>query len=288
MSKVVNLRIVWYMYHPPTRLLVVSTGPVNLGLYRVRDATNIVKLSTFRWNPPMPRNNAPVSPFTLNRKHIVIVGVYNEEYVGVWDDRPFAGILYLYLVTPNGCLHRASCSIGYLGIHNTLAIHIVDNLLVIHNLDSKISLFFDIAAKSIGKLLQPLARWPISLFADSEHESLDDPQALAFGWQSTNWTCTLPYYLTSVVTGTVYRLRLDVAALLQEIVNSRMHDSVSILEFLDRRNNPLDVDLKYSYMQNCLRWRTSLSNVRRMFDVYCRQIQDRLIPYLPESIDYGY
>mmetsp|Transcript_88419 Transcript_88419/g.250611 ORF Transcript_88419/g.250611 Transcript_88419/m.250611 type:complete len:664 (+) Transcript_88419:86-2077(+) len=109
--------------------------------------------------------------------------------------------------------------------HGTLRLSKVDNLLVVHCVHTRMSMIFDIRHKEISAVPAICGPSPVTPAADSEITTWD------------GWNCMSGSTIMDTTVGNVYRLKVDMKAILEDFLKRSPHDLATVIRLLLRRTH---------------------------------------------------
>ncbi|KOO52996.1 hypothetical protein Ctob_010768 [Chrysochromulina tobinii] len=257
--KALALAVAWAVYSHATRLLLLATGAQDNVLHGVQiQPSALVRLPKFEVQlaPPaeLPSSAQSLGQPKLRRSllpnDIFVARLYESIYcIQVEAERQQ---LLLYQLFRDFVVRKFA-----LAIYSSRAVMSVsDNLLVVHALDSKVCLIFDLRINQQYPITAPL---PLGTVASDQFSPLYSP----------HWTFVAPDLVVDPQAGRVGQLRID----LHTIVRSSI-DKACLLQFLLARTHCADVIL--DVFSKSIAEQEELPTLARMFDLvhaaYARQL----------------
>ncbi|XP_023756774.1 uncharacterized protein LOC111905317 [Lactuca sativa] len=218
-SKKVNVS--WYIYTHESRLVLLASGMQCKSFmgYQLSSA-GIIRLPRFEMAMAKSDvNNKPV----LSAEDVHIVTVYGRIYC-LQVDR-VAMLLHSYRFYRDAVIQQGSLPV----YSSKIAVSVVDNVLLIHQVDAKVIILYDIFADSrtpvsapLPLLIRGLPRGNIS-----SSQSANDTSANLY---SDDWNFLVPDLVCDVSTGFLWKIHLDL-----EAISASSSEVPLVLEFLQRR-----------------------------------------------------
>ncbi|GMI84799.1 hypothetical protein like AT3G12010 [Hibiscus trionum] len=223
----------WYVYTHESRLVLLASGMQCKIFHGFQlSSAGIVRLPKFEMVMAKPEaNSKPV----LASEDVYIVTVYGRIYCLQVDRVAMA--LHSYRFYRDAIIQQGSLPI----YSHKVAVSVVDNVLLVHQVDAKVVILYDIFSDSRAPISAPL---PVLLRgsprSDSftsrpgtkESESLEvsgsnDNQAIIYG---DGWTFLVPDLICDVANKHLWKIHLDL-----EAIAASSSEVPSVLEFLQRR-----------------------------------------------------
>eukprot|EP00658_Telonema_sp_P-2_P018721 TRINITY_DN17332_c0_g1_i2.p1 TRINITY_DN17332_c0_g1~~TRINITY_DN17332_c0_g1_i2.p1 ORF type:complete len:692 (+),score=176.60 TRINITY_DN17332_c0_g1_i2:116-2191(+) len=216
-GKTYDLKCNWYVHAPEAGLILCSTGTHGNIIYGYQiTAKEIVKLPKFEVDIG--------GQVALAQADLKLCRVYTK-LMCLHLDRTRKRLL-IFEVQPKQVTKRYAIN---LHSHENVAVSVVDNLIVVHNLGSKVSMLFDVHSKEDFPISAPLPM-------------LDEVEAeLSSELYSENWDFLTPNYVMDRRLGIFWEIVLDMEAVAQSCGN----DMVALLDFLMRRTGSKPLLLKW-------------------------------------------
>nr|XP_043606715.1 regulator of MON1-CCZ1 complex [Erigeron canadensis]XP_043606723.1 regulator of MON1-CCZ1 complex [Erigeron canadensis] len=226
-----KMNVSWYIYTHESRLVLLASGMQCKSFtgYQLSSA-GVIRLPRFEMSMAKADvNSKPV----LAAKDVHIVTVYGRIYC-LQVDR-VAMLLHSYRFYRDAVIQQ-----GSLPIYSTqIAVSVVDNVLLIHQVDAKVIILYDIFADSRAPVSAPLPLLirglPRATVASSQMskdaESLD--ATLLNGTSNLygdDWNFLVPDLVCDVATGYLWKIHLDL-----EAISASSSEVPFVLEFLQRR-----------------------------------------------------
>ncbi|GAB2233095.1 hypothetical protein Droror1_Dr00002310 [Drosera rotundifolia] len=227
-----RLNVTWYRYTHESRLVLLASGSQCKTFTGFQlSSAGVVRLPKFEMMMAKSEaNNKPV----LAAEDIHIITVYGRIYC-LQVDR-VAMLLHSYrfycdAVVPQGSLPIYSSKI---------AVSVVDSVLLVHQVDAKVVILYDIFADSRAPISAPLPLllWDYPRFqnatlrladkdASVEAKEVNIQEPVLYG---DAWTFLVPDLICDTVNGLLWKVHLDLGA-----ISASSSEVSSVLEFLQRR-----------------------------------------------------
>ncbi|XVE75757.1 hypothetical protein DITRI_Ditri12bG0118300 [Diplodiscus trichospermus] len=228
-----KLNVSWYVYTHESRLVLLASGMQCKTFYGFQlSSAGIIRLPKFEM--VMAKSEANSKP-VLAAEDVYIVTVYGRIYC-LEVDR-VAMVLHSYRFYRDAIIQQGSLPI----YSSKVAVSVVDNVLLVHQVDAKVVILYDIYADSRAPISAPLPvllrGFPRSNISTSrpsskESESSDgsnpnDHEAIIYG---DDWTFLVPDLICDVANKLLWKIHLDL-----EAISASSSEVPSVLEFLQRR-----------------------------------------------------
>ncbi|PIN07171.1 hypothetical protein CDL12_20262 [Handroanthus impetiginosus] len=233
-----KLNISWYIYTHESRLVLLASGMQCKSFtgYQLSSA-GIIRLPRFEMVMAKPEaNNKPV----LAAEDVHIVTVYGRIYCLQFDR--VAMLLHLYRFYRDAVIQQGSLPV----YSNKVAVSVVDNVLLVHQVEAKVVIIYDIFADSQTPISAPL---PLLLrgfsranaastqptckaSGASESRDLCDTEVTIYGDQ---WNFLVPDLVCDVSNGFLWKINVDL-----EAISASSSEVPLILDFLQRRKLEAD------------------------------------------------
>ncbi|XP_028948376.1 uncharacterized protein [Malus domestica] len=228
-----KLNVSWYVYTHESRMVLLASGMQckTFNGFQLSSA-GIIRLPKFKMAMAKSEaNNKPV----LAAEDVFIVTVYGRIYC-LQVDR-IAMLLHFYRFYRDVVVQQGSLPI----YSSKVAVSVVDNVLLVHQVDAKVVILYDIFADSQAPISAPLPLlfrgFPRSNSSSlrsnrddnesSEVNVLSDHEAIVYG---DNWTFLVPDLICDVANQLLWKIHLDL-----EAISASSSEVPSVLEFLQRR-----------------------------------------------------
>ncbi|XP_009342228.2 regulator of MON1-CCZ1 complex [Pyrus x bretschneideri] len=228
-----KLNVSWYVYTHESRMVLLASGMQckTFNGFQLSSA-GIIRLPKFEMAMAKSEaNNKPV----LAAEDVFIVTVYGRIYC-LQVDR-IAMLLHSYRFYRDVVVQQGSLPI----YSSKVAVSVVDNVLLVHQVDAKVVILYDIFADSQAPISAPLPLlfrgFPRSnsssqrSYRDNNESSevnvLSDHEAIVYG---DNWTFLVPDLICDVANQLLWKIHLDL-----EAISASSSEVPSVLEFLQRR-----------------------------------------------------
>ncbi|KAF3627007.1 putative Ribosomal protein S9 [Capsicum annuum] len=228
-----KLNVSWYVYTHESRLVLLASGMQCKSLtgYQI-SSVGIVRLP--RFDMAMAKSEANRKP-VLAAEDIYIITVYGRIYCLQLDK--IAMQLHCYRFYRDAVIQQGSFPV----YSNKIAVSVVDNVLLVHQVDAKVVIIYDIFADSQGPVSAPLPLlvrgFPRSNAAASqlmgqnveglEGKDSNHGEIVIYG---DEWVFLVPDLICDIANGVLWKIHLDL-----EAISSSSSEVQAILEFLQRR-----------------------------------------------------
>jgi hypothetical protein len=256
-----KFNVIWYLYTHESRLLLLASGmQCTLFTGYQFSAGGIVKLPKFEMMmSKCEANNKPV----LAAADVHIVTVYAFLSLYLFCPRFFLEISHIIPIIFFECdsygriyclqLDRVNMALnlyrfyrdavvqqGTLPTYSSrIAVSAVDNIIMVHQIDAKVVILYDVFMDSYTPISAPLPLLVRGLPSNSrEAAQTADHQSSAYGGTlyGESWNFLIPDLICDADNGLLWKLHLDM-----EAIAASTSDAPSILEFLQRRKSDLSV-----------------------------------------------
>uniref|UniRef100_A0ACD5ZTW0 Uncharacterized protein n=1 Tax=Avena sativa TaxID=4498 RepID=A0ACD5ZTW0_AVESA len=254
-----KFNVIWYLYTHESRLLLLASGmQCTLFTGYQFSAGGIVKLPKFEMMmSKCEANNKPV----LAAADVHIVTVYGRIYCLQLDRVNMALNLYRFYrdaVVQQGTLPTYS---------SRIAVSAVDNIIMVHQIDAKVVILYDVFMDSYTPISAPLPLLVRGLPSNSrEAAQTADHQSSAYGGTlyGESWNFLIPDLICDADNGLLWKLHLDM-----EAIAASTSDAPSILEFLQRRKSDLSMvkTLSLAIIRTIILERRPITLVAKAMDV---------------------
>ncbi|KAM0993103.1 hypothetical protein ACFX13_008931 [Malus domestica] len=273
-----KLNVSWYVYTHESRMVLLASGMQckTFNGFQLSSA-GIIRLPKFEMAMAKSEaNNKPV----LAAEDIFIVTVYGRIYC-LQVDR-IAMLLHSYRFYRDVVVQQGSLPI----YSSKVAVSVVDNVLLVHQVDAKVVILYDIFADSRAPISAPLPLlfrgFPRSNSSSlrsnrednesSEVNVLSDHEAIVYG---DNWTFLVPDLICDVANQLLWKIHLDLEASFHSFpffnlaISASSSEVPSVLEFLQRRKLEANKakQLCLSIARTVILERRPVSTVSRALDV---------------------
>ncbi|XP_071697310.1 uncharacterized protein [Rutidosis leptorrhynchoides] len=228
-----KMNVSWYKYTHESRLVLLASGMQCKSFtgYQLSSA-GVIRLPRFEMSMAKAEvNSKPV----LAAEDVHIVTVYGRIYC-LQVDR-VAMLLHSYRFYRDAVIQQGSLPI----YSSKIAVSVVDNVLLIHQVDAKVIILYDIFSDSrtpvsapLPLLIRGLPRTAMSSSQlskkdaeSSEATLLNDVISNLYG---DDWSFLIPDLVCDVATGYLWKIHLDL-----EAISASSSEVPSVLEFLQRR-----------------------------------------------------
>ncbi|CDP10177.1 unnamed protein product [Coffea canephora] len=271
----------WYIYTHESRLVLLAQGMQNKSFtgYQISSA-GIIRLPRFEM--VMAKHGANSRP-VLSAEDVHIVTVYGRIYCLQFDR--VAMLLHSYRFYRDAVIQQGSLPI----YSNRIAVSAIDNVLLVHQVDAKVVIMYDLFADSRAPISAPLPLllrlYPraASLCSSStsrnsdalETQILTDTESITYG---DGWSFLVPDLICDVTNGLLWKINIDLEASCCGCLHSISSEVPFILDFLQRRK--LEAN---KAKQLCLAIARAMILERRPVSVVARAL-DVLITSYSQSI----
>ncbi|XP_042481017.1 uncharacterized protein LOC122061668 isoform X2 [Macadamia integrifolia] len=228
-----KLNVSWYIYTHESRMVLLASGMQCKSFTGIQlSSGGIIRLPRFEM--AMANAEANKKP-VLAAEDVHIVTMYGRIYC-LQVDR-IAMLLHLYRFYRDAIVQQGSLPI----YSSKVAVSVVDNVLLVHQVDSKVVIIYDISADSRGPISAPLPLLLRSLHranTSSSESSINDTVHVEISEASDQggiiygdgWTFLVPDLICDSALGALWRIHLDL-----EAIAASNSEVPSVLEFLQRR-----------------------------------------------------
>jgi Regulator of MON1-CCZ1 complex, C-terminal len=265
-------RLAWFVYSHGNRFLVCASGAKSntMNAFYFEEPDAVLKLPKFT----IDVSGQPPRYAKISADQIVIANVYRRPFCAYIDPHRQRVTLFQY--------NRGQVLLlGHYLTHTQgpVALHVVDNLLVVHNLESKIPMLFDLRTKEkdfpvVAPL--PLGEPPsiagygsdASAAASSSSSSSSSTMTRervkadlpAIELYNDSWLFFQPRYVLDMRAGLMWELQLNLDAIAQSF-----SDKKRLIQFLLRRERSKPLILQA--LRTMIEERENLSLLSTVFDV---------------------
>lgn len=228
-----KLNVSWYVYTHESRLVLLATGMQGKSFtgYQI-SSIGIVRLP--RFDMAMAKSEANSKP-VLAAEDIYIVTVYGRIYCLQLDK--IAMQLHCYRFYRDAVIQQGSLPV----YSNKIAVSVVDNVLLVHQVEAKVVIIYDIFADSQRPVSAPLpllvrgfsrGNAAASQLMGQNVEGLEGKdsnhgETVIYG---DEWVFLVPDLICDIANGVLWKIHLDL-----EAISSSSSEVQAILEFLQRR-----------------------------------------------------
>ncbi|KAL5229771.1 hypothetical protein ABZP36_028547 [Zizania latifolia] len=222
-----KFNVSWYLYTHESRLIVLASGmQCTLFTGYQFSAGGVVKLPKFEMT--VSKSEANSKPF-LAADDVHIVTVYGRIYCLQLDRVSMT--LNMYRFYRDAVVHQ-----GTLPTYSSrIAVSAVDNIIMVHQIDAKVVILYDIFMDSYAPISAPLPLLVRRLPSNNRQAAQSsDSQSSAYGGTlyGEGWNFLNPDLVCDVENGLLWKLHLDL-----EAIAASTSDAPSVLEFLQRRKS---------------------------------------------------
>lgn len=249
----------WYVYTHESRMLLLASGMQCTIFSGFQFSSGgIIRLPKFEMTVgKLEANQKPV----LAEEDVHTVTVYGRIYCLQLDR---AGMLLnVYRFYRDAVVQQ-----GTLPVYSSrIAVSVVDNVLLVHQVDAKVVIIYDIFLDSLSPISAPL---PLLLRGKSSNNRqtgpVEDNLTNAYGgiMYGASWTFLVPDLICDIDNGLLWKICLDL-----EAIAASSSDIPAVLEFLQRRkSDPSTIkSLCLSIMRTVILERRPISMISRAIDV---------------------
>ncbi|XP_058204816.1 uncharacterized protein LOC131318837 [Rhododendron vialii] len=228
-----RFNVSWYVYTHESRLLLLASGMQCKSFIGYQlSAAGIIRLPRFEM--AMAKSEANSKP-VLAAEDVHIVTIYGRIYC-LQVDR-VAMLLHSHRFYRDAVVQQGSLPI----YSSKIAVSVVDNVLLVHEVDAKVVILYDIFSDSRAPISAPLPlllrSYPRAITASSQSNTRDaetseakdssDIEAVIYG---DGWTFLVPDLICDAANGLLWKIHLDL-----EAISTSSSEVTSVLEFLQRR-----------------------------------------------------
>ncbi|KAL2225851.1 UNVERIFIED_CONTAM: Regulator of MON1-CCZ1 complex [Sesamum indicum] len=233
-----KLNISWFIYTHESRLVLLASGMQCKSFtgYQLSSA-GIVRLPRFEM--VMAKSEANDKPI-LAAEDVHIITVYGRIYCLQFDR--VAMLLHSYRFYRDAVVPQGSLPI----YSNRIAVSVVDNILLVHQVEAKVVIIYDMFADSQAPISAPLplllrgfsranaasSQITLKTSGASESKDLSDTEVTIYGDQ---WNFLVPDLVCDVSNGFLWKINVDL-----EAISASSSEVPLILEFLQRRKLEAD------------------------------------------------
>ncbi|KAH0450470.1 hypothetical protein IEQ34_021162 [Dendrobium chrysotoxum] len=222
-----RFNVSWYVYTHESRMVLLASGMQCTTFYGFQFSSGgIVRLPKFEMT--MVRTEANQKP-VLAVEDVHIATIYGRIYC-LQHDR--AGmILNLYRFYRDAVVHQGTLPT----YSNRIAVSVVDNVLLVHQVDAKVVIIYDLFLDSLAPVSAPL---PLLLRGASvngkQAAQVGDDIAMSYGAMiyADKWSFLVPDLICDLDHGLLWKIYLDL-----EAIAASSSDIPCLLEFLQRRKS---------------------------------------------------
>ncbi|XP_062113148.1 uncharacterized protein LOC133824288 [Humulus lupulus] len=228
-----KLNVSWYVYTHESRLLLLASGMQckTFNGFQLSSA-GIIRLPKFEMvMAKSDANNKPV----LAAEDIFIVTVYGRIYC-LQVDR-VAMLLHSYRFYRDAVVQQGSLPI----YSSRVAVSAVDNVLLVHQIDAKVVILYDVFTDSRAPISAPLPLLLRGLHRSnsyslrshrednesSEDSAINGHEVVIYG---DDWTFLVPDLICDVANQFLWKIHIDL-----EAISASSSDVPAVIEFLQRR-----------------------------------------------------
>ncbi|KAI3949154.1 hypothetical protein MKW98_026534 [Papaver atlanticum] len=228
-----KLNVNWYVYTHESRMILLASGmQCNTFTAFQFSSGGVIRLPRFEM--AMTKAEANQKP-VLYAEDLHIITIYGRIYC-LQVDR-VAMLLHFHRFYRDAVMQQGSFPI----YSSKIAVNVVDNVILVHQVDAKVVIMYDIISDSHVPISAPL---PLLLrglprvngsssgfsnidAVDLETDEIRDHEDIIYG---DGWTFRTPDLICDAAHGTLWRIHLDL-----EAIAASSSEVSSVLEFLQRR-----------------------------------------------------
>ncbi|KAL7138634.1 hypothetical protein ABFS83_10G177200 [Erythranthe nasuta] len=261
-----KMNISWYIYTHESRLVLLASGMQCKSFtgYQLSSA-GIIKLPRFEMAMVKPEaNNKPI----LAAEDVHIITVYGRIYCLQFDR--IGMLLHSYRFYRDAVVQQGSLPV----YSNQIAVSVVDNVLLVHQVEAKVVIIYDLFADSQSPISAPLplfvrgfsratasSQTAFTASGTSESKNLGDTELTIYGDQ---WNFFVPDLVCDFANGFLWKINVDL-----EAISASSSEVQLILEFLQRRKLEADKakQLCFAIVRTNILERKPIPVVSRAIDV---------------------
>jgi hypothetical protein len=224
----------WFVYSPHLRILLTTSGPKSSllqGYHFTLRPNNVIKLPQF-FIDLAPNDGGSVKPH-----EIAIAQLYSRVYcIHIYNKKQE---LVLYHLTKDNVIKKLGID---LHTNGTVFVHVIDNLLITHNVEQKVSMLFDIKAKNAQEefiafpLAAPLPLSPFPNLTGEVKNNNNNNSSSNFDGTADLYPREWSYHIPSLIldrrSHCLWQLDVNYPALCVSVGNR-----IKLVTFLLRRSN---------------------------------------------------
>ncbi|KAG8091359.1 hypothetical protein GUJ93_ZPchr0012g21692 [Zizania palustris] len=250
-----KFNVSWYLYTHESRLIVLASG------------MQCTLFTGYQWGCQIAKVEMTVSKSEANSKPVLaaddvhIVTVYGRIYCLQLDRVSMT--LNMYRFYRDAVVHQ-----GTLPTYSSrIAVSAVDNIIMVHQIDAKVVILYDIFMDSYAPISAPLPLLVRRLPSNNRQATQSsDNQSSAYGGTlyGEGWNFLNPDLVCDVENGLLWKLHLDL-----EAIAASTSDAPSVLEFLQRRKSDLSMvkTLSLAIVRTVILERRPITMVAKAMDV---------------------
>uniref|UniRef100_A0A7N0ZSC7 Mic1 domain-containing protein n=1 Tax=Kalanchoe fedtschenkoi TaxID=63787 RepID=A0A7N0ZSC7_KALFE len=226
-----RLNVNWYVYTHESRLVLLSSGMQckNFTGFQLSSA-GLIRLPKFEM--VMAKSEANSKP-VLAAEDTHIVTVYGRIYCLQVDK--VAMLLHLYRFYRDAVVQQCSLPV----YSSKISVSVIDNVLLVHQVDAKVVILYDIFGDSRAPISAPLPmliRGFVRTNSSSRSLSRENDSAETNEFNNgvsiygDDWTFLCPDLVCDIGKGLLWKIHLDL-----EAISASSSEAASMLEFLQRR-----------------------------------------------------
>ncbi|KAJ3096938.1 hypothetical protein HDU97_005413 [Phlyctochytrium planicorne] len=247
-------------YSQEHKTLLLSGGSGPLYLFNIKRDYKVLQLPSL--DLTVGRGVPKGANSTLLKKNISLLSIYDRMYCALLEvgEKEKESQLFLYRISTKTA-HKLEYVIR-LENPGPFLISEVDNLILAHSLQEKVTAIYDIengTPPNISKVLP--------------HKSLDTFGTLPTDLYLPSWQPFLPDFILSPATGTLYQICINLQDIVGDLRASQWTDT-KILEFLFRRMDPDAPHIALRIVKGMMEKKASLATMRQVF----RMINELVVP----------
>ncbi|OQV25494.1 Uncharacterized protein C18orf8 [Hypsibius exemplaris] len=254
-----SLAVNWFLYTPPYLLLSSGSACNVFHIFVLRGGGNYQRYPKFEVEVSAP----PISqgqPAKLMERDVVLAPVYGALYVLIVKQvsKLNAGAeVVMYQLNREGVVKITDVLL--LECNGRFAINILDNLVVVHHQQSRMSKIFDLRLNNRMDGIR--YHYPISSYSIEPYQIKLSGYSVPYELYSSNWAVFLPSIIVDAKLGCLWQLELQIDGLA-----SLIHDKLKRAEFLLFRETDAKVVL-LRHLTDYLHDYNDYSTVIKVFDL---------------------
>ncbi|OVA20702.1 Colon cancer-associated Mic1-like [Macleaya cordata] len=228
-----KLNVSWYVYTHESRMILLASGMQCKSFTAFQFSSGgIIRLPRFEM--AMAKAEANQKP-VLAAEDVHIITIYGRIYC-LQVDR-VAMLLHFHRFYRDAVVQQGSFPI----YSSKIAVNVVDNVILVHQVDAKVVILYDIFSDSHAPISAPLplllrglprsnvssSRFSSKDAVQMETNEMSDHEGIVYG---DGWTFLIPDLICDATHGTLWRIHLDL-----EAIAASSSEVSSVLEFLQRR-----------------------------------------------------
>ncbi|XP_073006308.1 uncharacterized protein [Typha latifolia] len=249
----------WYVYTHESRMVLLACG-MQCSIFSGYQFSSGGSVRLPKFEMAMTKAEANQKP-VLAAEDVHIITVYGRIYCLQLDR--VGMILNFYRFYRDAVVQQ-----GTLPIYSSrIAVSVVDNVLLVHQVDAKVVILYDIFLDSLAPISAPLPLLLRRISGTSRQMiQVEDNISSAYGGMiyGESWNFLVPDLILDVDNGLLWRICLDL-----EAIATSSSDVPSVLEFLQRRRSDSSMIKKLclAILRTIILERRPISTIARAIDV---------------------